>query len=98
MWALCFAPTSHAIRLKIEGWRRSGQIAADEFTQPELASAYAGVKQMIGTRTLTEGEINLNNKTLWDGAKQVGLHPKLYNLNTYAPGKVSLTCHGQEVC
>jgi choline dehydrogenase-like flavoprotein len=84
---LCFAPTSDAIRLKIEGWRKSGQIAADEFTQPELASAYAWVKEMIGTRTLTESEINLNNKTLWDGAKQVGLHPKLYNLNTYAPGK-----------
>lgn len=84
---LCFAPTSDAIHLKIEGWRKSGQIAADEFTQPELASAYAWVKEMIGTRTLAESEINLNNKTLWDGAKQVGLHPKLYNLNTYAPGK-----------
>jgi choline dehydrogenase-like flavoprotein len=84
---LCFTPTSEAVRLKIESWRKSGQIAADEFTQPELANAYAWVKQMIGTRTLTESEINLNNKTLWDGAKQLGLHPKLYNLNTYAPGK-----------
>ena len=83
---LCFAPTSDAIRLKIEGWRKSGQIGVDEFTQPELANAYAWVKEMIGTRTLTESEINLNNKTLWDGAKKVGLHPKLYNLNTYAPG------------
>ena len=84
---LCFAPTSDAIRLKIEGWRKSGRIAADEFTQPELASAYDWVKRMIGTRTLTGSEINLNNRALWDGARLSGLHPKLYNLNTYAPGQ-----------
>lgn len=83
---LCFAPTSDAIKLKIEGWRKAGQIAPDEFTQPELTNAYAWVKQMIGTRALTEQEINANNRVLWDGAKLAGMHPKLYNLNTYAPG------------
>jgi choline dehydrogenase-like flavoprotein len=84
---LCFAPTSDAIRLKIEGWRKAGQIAPDEFTQPELAREYDWVKRMIGTRILSEREINLNNHVLWDGAKLAGLHPKLYNLNTYAPGQ-----------
>jgi choline dehydrogenase-like flavoprotein len=82
---LCFAPTSEAIRLKIEGWRKAGQIASDEFTQAELGREYEWVKRMIGTRTLSEQEINLNNRVLWDGAKLYGLHPKLYNLNTYAP-------------
>jgi len=83
---LCFAPTTDAIRTKIEGWRRNGQIAADEFTQPELAREYEWVKREIGTRTLTEKEINANNRVLWDGARLSGLHPKVYSLNTYPPG------------
>jgi choline dehydrogenase-like flavoprotein len=83
---LCFAPTTKAIRAKIEGWRKARQIAADEFTQPELAREYEWVKREIGTRTLTESEINSNNRALWDGARLLGLHPKLYSLNTYAPG------------
>ena len=83
---LCFAPTTEAIRTKIEGWRTAGQIAADEFTQAELAHEYEWVKREIGTRTLTESEINSNNRALWDGARLSGLHPKLYSLNTYTPG------------
>ncbi|MBV9156249.1 MAG: GMC family oxidoreductase N-terminal domain-containing protein, partial [Acidobacteriaceae bacterium] len=84
---LCFAPTSEPIKLKIESWRKAGQIAPDEFTQAELSVAYAWVKQTIGTRTLSEREINTNNRVLWEGAKLAGLHPKLYSLNTYAPGQ-----------
>jgi choline dehydrogenase-like flavoprotein len=84
---LCFAPTSEPIKLKIESWRRARQIAPGEFTQAELSVAYAWVKQMIGTRTLSEREINANNRVLWEGAKLAGLHPKLYSLNTYAPGQ-----------
>jgi hypothetical protein len=84
---LCFAPTSDAIRNKIEGWRKAGRIAPNQFTQPELARAYEWVKQTIGTRTLSESEINANNRVLWDGAKRAGLHPRLYALNTYPPGQ-----------
>jgi choline dehydrogenase-like flavoprotein len=82
---LCFAPTSDAIRAKIEGWRKAGEIAPDQFTQAELEREYLWVKKSIGTRTLTEDEINLNNHALWEGAKLYGLHPKLYALNTWAP-------------
>lgn len=82
---LCFAPTSDAIRSKIEGWRKSGRIGPDQFTQPELARAYEWVKQAIGTRTLSEAEINANNHVLWQGAKRAGLNPKLYALNTFPP-------------
>jgi choline dehydrogenase-like flavoprotein len=84
---LCFAPTTDAIRSKIEGWRKAGYIAPDEFTQAELAREYEWVKQAIGTRSLTESEINANNRALWDGATRSGLHPKLYSLNTYPPGE-----------
>jgi choline dehydrogenase-like flavoprotein len=83
---LCFAPTTEAIREKIEGWRKAGLIAPAEFTQTELAHEYEWVKRELGTRTLTDKEINSNNRALWDGAKLSGLHPKLYSLNTYAPG------------
>jgi hypothetical protein len=84
---LCFAPTTLAIRTKIEAWRKAGQIATDEFTQAELAQEYEWVKREIGTRTLSEAEINSNNRALWDGARLSGLHPKLYSLNTYPPGR-----------
>jgi GMC oxidoreductase len=84
---LCFAPTTAAIRTKIEGWREAGRIGTDQFTQSELAQEYEWVKREIGTRTLSEAEINSNNRALWDGARLSGLHPKLYSLNTYAPGK-----------
>jgi choline dehydrogenase-like flavoprotein len=84
---LCFAPTSDAIRLKIEGWRKAGRIAPGQFTPSELAREYEWVKRMIGTRTLSVQEINQNNHVLWDGAKLAGLHPKLYSLNTYGPGQ-----------
>jgi choline dehydrogenase-like flavoprotein len=82
---LCFAPTSDAIRSKIEGWRKAGEIAPDQFTQAELEREYLWVKKSIGTRSLSEDEINLNNHALWDGATRSGLHPRLYALNTWAP-------------
>ena len=83
---LCFAPTLPTIQAKIESWRREGRIGKTDFTQPQLASAYEWVKGAIGTRVPSESEINANNRALWDGAKLAGLHPSLYNLNTYAPG------------
>jgi choline dehydrogenase-like flavoprotein len=84
---LCFAPTLPGIQQKIEGWRREGRIGNGDFATSSLAKAYEWVKAAVGTRVLAESEINANNRTLWDGARQLGLHPKLYDLNTYAPGK-----------
>jgi choline dehydrogenase-like flavoprotein len=84
---LCFAPTLPSIQAKIAGWRREGRIDAKDFTLEQLAKAYDWVKSAVGTRVLSESEINANNRTLWDGAKRVGLHPKLYDLNTYPPGQ-----------
>lgn len=84
---LCFAPTLPAIQAKIESWRRDGRIGPDDFTLKQLGSAYGWVKSAIGTRALSESEINANNRVLWEGARRAGLHPKLYDLNTYAPGQ-----------
>jgi len=84
---LCFAPTLPSIQAKIASWRREGRIGNDDFTLDELARAYEWVKAAIGTRVLSENEINANNRALWDGAMRAGLHPKLYDLNTYPPGQ-----------
>lgn len=84
---LCFAPTLPAIQAKIESWRRDGRIGSEDFSRAQLASAYGWVKSAIGTRALSKSEINANNLVLWDGARKAGLHPKLYDLNTYAPGQ-----------
>ncbi len=84
---LCFSPTSPPIQARIEAWRRQGLIGATEFKAEELARAYAWVKASVGTRSIGKSEINRNNRVLWDGALREGLHPKLYDLNTYAPGR-----------
>jgi choline dehydrogenase-like flavoprotein len=83
---LCFAPTLPSIQAKIGGWRREGRIGDGDFTEKQLGSAYEWVKTAVGTRRLSESEINPNNHVLWDGAKKAGLHPSLYDLNTYPPG------------
>jgi choline dehydrogenase-like flavoprotein len=83
---LCFAPTLPSILAKIDGWRREGRIGKADFTKKQLGSAYEWVKSAVGTRVLSEAEINVNNRALWDGAKLAGLHPSLYDLNTYPPG------------
>ena len=84
---LCFAPTRPSVLAKIGEWKHDGRVGKDDFTEPELASAYTWVKSAIGTRSLPEDEINGNNHVLWDGSLKAGLHPKLYDLNTYPPGK-----------
>ncbi len=84
---LCFAPTLPSILAKIDGWRREGRIGKSDFTRKQLESAYEWVKSAIGTRVLSESDINVNNRALWDGAKLAGLHPSLYDLNTYPPGR-----------
>jgi choline dehydrogenase-like flavoprotein len=84
---LAFAPTLPGILAKIDGWRQDGRIGKTDFTKDQLGSAYEWVKSAIGTRVLSESEINVNNRALWDGAKRAGLHPSLYDLNTYPPGK-----------
>ena len=84
---LCFAPTLPSVQAKIEDWRRQGRIGASDFRKAQISAAYEWVKAAIGTRVLSESEINPNNHVLWDGAKRAGFHPKLYDLNTYPPGQ-----------
>jgi hypothetical protein len=66
---LCFAPTLPSVQAKIDSWRREGRIGRRDFTNTQLALAYDWVKAAIGTRSLSESEINPNNRALWDGAQ-----------------------------
>jgi choline dehydrogenase-like flavoprotein len=84
---LCFAPTLPTVQYRIDQWRKAGRIGPNDFTKADLDKAYQWVKTAIGTRVLSESEINVNNHKLWDGALLSKLHPKLYDLNTYAPGQ-----------
>jgi choline dehydrogenase-like flavoprotein len=83
---LAFPPTHPSVQHQIELWRREGRILPDQFTRDQLERAYAWVRASVGTRTPAEAEINPNNRALWDGARRRGLHPKLYDLNSYTPG------------
>src|SRR4029079_15595669 len=80
---LAFAPTLPSVQAKIASWKQAGRIPPGDFTMAEVTSAYQWVKLALGTRALSESEINSNNRVLWDGAKLAGFHPKLYDLNTY---------------
>jgi len=84
---LCFAPTLPTVQAHINSWRQAGRIGPNDFTTEQIAAAYEWVKTSIGTRRLSESEINPNNYVLWEGALRAGLHPRLYDLNTYPPGQ-----------
>ncbi len=75
---LAFAPTLPAVRRRLTawGWDVNAFARADEW-----------VRATIGTRVLDKTEVNRNNHILWDGAKALGLEPRLYDLNTYPPGQ-----------
>jgi len=64
---LCFAPTGADVLSKIANWRRQGRIGASDFTQPQLKAAYEWVKAAMATRVVSQGEVNANNRVLWDG-------------------------------
>jgi choline dehydrogenase-like flavoprotein len=84
---LCFAPTLPTVQFRIDQWRSAGRIGPNDFPKADLGKAYEWVKAAVGTRVLSESEINTNNHKLWDGALLSKLHPKLYDLNTYPPGQ-----------
>lgn len=80
---LAFSPLRPLIRHQVENWRKNNRIRSDQFLEPEVKRAYDWIREKVGTRTLSENEINANNRILWDGALRSGRKPSLYDLNTY---------------
>src|SRR5438093_11700452 len=89
---LVFSPLHASVMHQIESWRRSGHVGAHQYEAPALDAADAWVKDRLGTRTPARSEINTNNQVLWDGALRDGRHPRLYELNTYPPGRWPTPC------
>ena len=83
---LVYSPDHESVRHQIESWRAAGRIAPHQFEPDSLIAADNWVKMRLLTRAPSAAEINRNNRVLWEGATREGLHPALYELNTYPPG------------
>lgn len=80
---LAFSPLSPSVQHQIATWKKEGHLLPDTWSYDDIHQAYQWVQQKIGTRQLTQEEVNKNNELLYSGAKQLGLTPSLYALNTY---------------
>lgn len=80
---LAFDPTSHIIQHRIKNWKQQGKLLPSTWQYDEVKNAYHWVKEKIGTRKLSNNEINKNNNILFEGSKALGLQPDKYNLNAY---------------
>jgi hypothetical protein len=82
---LAFSPLESTVQARINAWIEEGLMDSSYSTEP-LASAYEWVRKTIGTRTLSETELNNDNRALWDGASAYGVDPSLYHLNRFPVG------------
>ncbi|MGC4105996.1 MAG: GMC family oxidoreductase N-terminal domain-containing protein [Thermomicrobiales bacterium] len=82
---LAFSPLESTVQARINAWIESG-LMDDAYSTERLASAYDWVRKTIGTRTLSESELNNDNRALWDGASAYGVDPSLYHLNRFPVG------------
>ena len=80
---LAFSPLEATVQARIEEWRNKGLIDADYYTPERISAAYEWVRETIGTRELSQSELNRDNLVLWNGAKAFGIDPSLYHLNRF---------------
>jgi len=92
---LCFAPTLPSIQFKIDQWRKDGRIGAKDFSLEELAKAYDWVKAAIGTRVLSEAEINSNNRALLRRVEAAGAASQAVRLEYVSAGEIAVSGDGQ---
>lgn len=82
---LAFSPLESTVQARINAWIEQG-LMSPAYSTTAIASAYEWVRSTIGTRTLSESELNNDNQALWDGAAAYGVDPSLYHLNRFAVG------------
>ncbi|MGN6483143.1 MAG: GMC family oxidoreductase N-terminal domain-containing protein [Thermomicrobiales bacterium] len=82
---LAFSPLEATVQDRINAWIADG-LMDEAYSTERLATAYDWVRKTIGTRTLSESELNNDNKALWDGASAYGVDPSLYHLNRFPVG------------
>jgi hypothetical protein len=82
---LAFSPLESTIQARINAWIAEG-LMDPAYSTEKLATAYDWVRKAIGTRLVSESEINNDNRALWDGAFAYGVDPSLYHLNRFPVG------------
>lgn len=82
---LAFSPLESTVQARINAWIEEG-LMDTAYSTERLARAYEWVRTTIGTRTLSESELNNDNQALWDGASAYGVDPSLYHLNRFPVG------------
>jgi hypothetical protein len=80
---LAFSPLESTIQFRIADWIEKGWIDGRFYTQERIAAAYQWVRNAIATRSVSQSELNRDNKALWDGASAYGVDPSLYHLNRF---------------
>src|SRR5262245_17328779 len=80
---LAFSPLEATIQARIDAWRKAGLIDGELYTPERISAAYRWVLTAIGTRELSQTELNRDNLVLWNGAKAFGVDPSLYHLNRF---------------
>jgi choline dehydrogenase-like flavoprotein len=80
---LAFSPLEATIQSRIANWIEKGYIDGKFYTQERISAAYQWVRNAIGTRAVTQSELNRDNRALWDGANAYGVDPSLYHLNRF---------------
>lgn len=80
---LAFSPLEATIQSRIANWIEKGWIDGRFYTQERISAAYQWVRNAIGTRAVSESELNRDNRALWDGANAFGVDPSLYHLNRF---------------
>ena len=80
---LAFSPLEGTIQARVDEWSQQGLIDGKYYTPERLSAAYAWVRDAIGTRQVSESELNSDNLALWDGALNFGVTPSLYHLNRF---------------
>ena len=80
---LAFSPLEATIQARMDEWSRQGLIDAKYYTPERISAAYTWVRQAIGTRQVSQSELNSDNLALWDGAINFGVTPSLYHLNRF---------------
>jgi hypothetical protein len=80
---LAFSPLEATVQARIDQWRKQGLIDAEIYTPERISAAYQWVREVIGTRELSQTELNRDNLVLWNGARAFGVDPSLYHLNRF---------------
>jgi GMC oxidoreductase len=80
---LAFSPLESTIQARIDEWSEKGLIEGRYYTPERISAAYQWVQNTIGTRAVSESELNTDNLALWNGAIAFGVSPSLYHLNRF---------------